>query len=187
MNNLNIVEAHRCAFQTLGVDITLLLGCLERQQYSECISECQQHSECISECQQHSDCKWECQQHSECISECQQHSESISEYQQHSDCKWECQQHSECISGESAWNNVYHSTLKKKVRLHFSVSPSHCILTMDQPIPAPPLQCQASGRAATRALDRGGGQTWKDPVAAQSLVHRNITAESVPSDSGPGI
>ena len=41
------------------------------------------------------------------------------------------------------------ATLRQKLQIQLSISPSHSILTPGQPIPALTLKCQAPGRVAT--------------------------------------
>ena len=51
----------------------------------------------------------------------------------------------------SAQTSVSAATLRQKLQIQLSVLPSHSILTLGQPFPAPILRCQSPGRVAAGA------------------------------------
>ena len=53
------------------------------------------------------------------------------------------------LRDESAQTILHAATLRQKLQIKLSTSPSHSIVTLGQPVPALTLYCQAPGRVAT--------------------------------------
>ena len=56
------------------------------------------------------------------------------------------------LRDRSAQTSLHAATLRQKLHIKLSTSPSHRILTLGQPIPTQTLKCQVPGRVTTGVL-----------------------------------
>ena len=64
------------------------------------------------------------------------------------------------LRDESAQIILRAATLRQKLQIQLSISPSHSLLTPGQPVPALTLSCQAPGKVAT-GMTRPQEKSWR--------------------------
>ena len=86
------------------------------------------------------------------------------------------------LRDRSAQTILHAATLRKKLQIKLSSTPSHSILTLGQPVPALTLQCQAPGRVTT-GLPVFKSLVWLDPEKSRRKQDFNPASSAPKADA----